>query len=138
MTNENTNTSGSIKIMTLLKTLSNEDTFTAKELTENANVSPGSVTGLLAKLKQKSLIKEVGRNGIHSLYSICGDLEEYSTRNGGSVGSYEGRHITGHSRRQRMINSLFALIEEMEKIKGDLSDFSTKELLHEIEKRTNK
>lgn len=138
MLNENTNASGSSQIMEWLKELEKDQTFTAAEIQNYAgtNISGGAITGLIAKLRQKDLIREVGRNGHSTVYSISGDLSSYRVKGSKSNGSSAGRTIAGQSRKQRLVNTLFALVEEVEQMRGDLSDFTVKELLHELEKRT--
>ena len=101
------------------------------------NVSKGAITGLLAKLKRDGYLKQVGVQGKTLVYAKTElDLKDYNIRNVHSVGGKAGRTMNGVSKKERMVNSLFAIIEELENMKGDLSDFSTHELLKEIEKRT--
>ena len=136
--NSGNNTSGSVRIKEYLMTISDvTSTFTSADIMEALPlVSKGSVTGYLAKLSHAGVIKEVGRNGRANIYQIVGNLEDQRTRNVHSSGGAEGRHIVGVSRKTRLINSLISLASEIEKMKGDLTDFTTKEILHELEKRT--
>lgn len=139
-----TNKSASSQIIEWMKTnlttvgLDQETiTFTSKHIAEKMGLDDdGPVTGLMSRLKHMGFVKEVGRNGRASVYELVGDLSKYYTRKNASAGGSTGRHTTGVTRKQRLINSLLSLTSEIELMKGDLSDFSTKELLHELEKRT--
>lgn len=133
----NTNLSISSQTVEYLKTISVEETFTAKQIANAMRLTDdGPVTGLMSRLKNMEIIKEVGRNGRASIYQIAGDLNSYRSKRSPSLGGAEGRHTTGVSRKTRLINSLLSLTAEIEKMKGDLSDFTTHEILKEIEKRT--
>lgn len=112
-------------------------TFTASQIAMEMNLADdGPVTGLMSRLKQREIIAEVGRKGKASIYEIVGNLDDYHMRKSPSIGGAVGRSINGTSRKQRLINSLLSLAGEIEKMKGDLSDFSTHEILKELEKRT--
>ena len=135
--NSGNNTSGSVRIKEYLMTITNDGTFTSNDIINALpSVSKGSVTGYLAKLGHAGVIQVVGRNGRTNIYQIVGNLNDQRTRNVHSSGGAEGRHIVGVSRKTRLINSLISLASEIEKMKGDLTDFTTKEILHELEKRT--
>lgn len=134
----NSNLSVSSQVIEYLKTLDKETTFTSRDIANGMKLDDdGPVTGLMSRLKGMGVISEVGRKGRASIYSLVGDLSSYRVHKAPSVGGTEGRHAGGGlTRKQRFINTLFVLVEEVEKMKGDLSDFTTKEILHELEKRT--
>lgn len=131
------NLSVSSQTVEYLKTIGKDETFTARQIANEMKLDDdGPVTGLMSRLKNMEIITEVGRNGRASIYSITGDLSSYRLKRTSSVGGAEGRHTTGVSRKTRLINSLLSLTAEIEKMRGDISDFTTHEILKELEKRT--
>lgn len=137
--NRNGTPSVSSQVIDYMKTFDKDETFTSRQVADGMKLEDdGPVTGLMSRLKNLGIVKEVGRAGRASIYSLAGNIDDYAFKSKASIGGTAGRHTTGISRKQRFINTLFSLIEEVEKMKADLSDFTVKELLHEIEKRTNK
>lgn len=136
----NSNMSGSMQIKEFLLQNTNNGIFTSRDIMDNIpDISNGSVTGFLAKLKNNGFIKVVGRDGGNQVYEIVGNIEDVHVRNVRSAGGAEGRTIgAGVSRKQRLITSLLSLASEIEKMRGDLSDFTTHEIIKELEKRTQK
>ena len=105
------------------------------------DVTKGSITGLLAKLLQKGYLKRAGTNGTSIVYSIAEDqnLSSYGIRrfkDPNYIPTFANR-APRKVGKQKILDTLFAVITELEKLKGDLSDFTTKEILHELEKRTS-
>lgn len=113
------------------------DVFTSKMICDYIpQVNQGAVTGFISHMQAKDIIKQVGRDGKYVTYQITGDLDDYKTRGKPGKGGKIGRSLVGTTRKERLTNTLFALVEEVEKMKGDLADFSTQELLQEIGRRT--
>lgn len=132
-----TNLSMSSQIIEYMKPMAEGSTFTSKEIASAMKLDDdGPVTGLMSRLKNAGYIRESGRNGRAFIYELIRSLESFSVRKAPSVGGTAGRHTTGVSRKQRLINSLLSLTAEIEQMKGDLSDFSTHDILKELEKRT--
>lgn len=133
---------GSKQIIEFLKNAyQNGEGFTSPMIAYSLpTISKGSITGLLAKLLEKDYLKRSGTNNGVIVYTIEKDLSTYGLRNYKDetyVPTFANR-TPRTPKKQKLVDTLFSVITELEKLKHDLSDFTTKELLHELEKRTTK
>lgn len=140
-----TNKSGSQMVLEYLQTLEDGQEFSRHSIAAALpSVGEGAISGFLSKLKAQGKIILSSRspsvNGQKPLehYSIPDaiELENTPTRSAGAVGGKIGRTTKGVTNRQRVCDLLYSVIEDIEKMQVGLSDYTTKELLKEIERRT--
>lgn len=136
--------SNSQLILQYLKGLEPGNTFTSASIRlAIPSVTDGSITGFLNKLLKDGAIKQVNtsRNSqgrLIRVYEII-DLSTIQTRGISSKGGKPGREMNNsHTSRKAIVETLFVVIEQMERLKSDIEDFSIDELLKEIKRRTEK
>ena len=131
-------TAQSAQILDYLRTV--EKPFTSRDVKEtNPHISHGAVSGFIARLKEVGAITidsygtSPGGRSVE-VYRVV-DLSGIETRNKSSRGGIVGRQVNGRTKREKLVSVLFHVVEELDTMKLDLSDFSTKELLKELERR---
>lgn len=136
--------SGSEAVLEYLKKLAPDDEFSRVSIYIGLkeNVSEGAIGGFLSRLKANGNIK-IARTTRQTHNGRL--LEHYNVVDLGNVAVKATPKIEhraqrtggkGTTNRQRLIDMLFTIASEIENMSVSLSDYSTKELLKEIEKRT--
>lgn len=128
------NPSASSRILDYLKTLDPAAEFTSTMLEEQLDVTNGSVSGYLAKLKSAGHVRVVGREGRSSVYKLV-DLSSATARGWSSTGSRPGRTHSGTTSAAKCAALLRQIADEVESHKTGLESYSTEELLREVMKR---
>lgn len=137
--------SGSQLVLDYLKTLSPGEAFTSTSIHVALGTdisSAGVITGLLTRLKSEGAVKVVGiqpspSGKSHLKYEVV-DLSQTVVQNRRATGGKRGRTFTGISSRERLSNLLLDLASQIESLPSTLDDFSTSELLREVERRMKK
>lgn len=137
---------GSKLVLDYLRSLPSEEEFSRLSISRALpDVGEGAISGFLSKLKSNGKIKLSSRkpsvNGFNRLehYTIAEteNLDDISTRNSSGVGGKVGRQsLKATTNRQRLVDLLMSVAEDIERMPISLADYTTKELLKEIETRT--
>lgn len=137
--------SGSQLVLDYLKTLSPGESFTSTSIHVALGTgvsSAGVITGLLARLKSEGAVKVIGlqpnpSGKSHLKYQVC-DLSQVVVQNHRASGGKRGRTFSGISSREQISNLLLDLASQIELLPSTLDDFSTSELLREVERRVKR
>lgn len=124
-----------------MKTMPDNAKFTATSLSVDSGIPQPHVAAFLSRLDREGAICVVGKvvnpanNRSMKQYSIV-DLSNITVmeRRAPTVAP---RSVSSHDNRKKVAQFLRAIAEEIEDLKSSITDFSTKELLREIERRTN-
>lgn len=135
---------GSKMVLEYLQSLPPEEEFSRMTISRALpEVGEGAISGFLSKLKSAGKIKLSSRkpsvNGYSHLehYVVIESLNDVTTRNTQSLGGKAGRQSPkATTNRQRLVDLLMSVAEDIERMQVGLADYTTKELLKEIERRT--